>query len=138
MVVLDSRSRGNAERYKEFRAQANGCPFCEINQNLNKIVEENSTMWVIVNAFKYEIWDNCSVLNHLMIVPKRHTDFLGGFNFDESMDYVELLEKYDELGYSVYGRASANEQKSVAHQHTHLFKLGAKIALEDYLDDHLL
>ncbi len=136
-MIIDWRSREDAKKYKEFRAHASGCPFCEIDQDLNKIIEENSTMRVIANAFRYEIWDNCVVLDHLMITPKRHTDSLGDFNFDESVDYVELLEKYDKLGYSVYGRASTNKHKSVQHQHTHLFKLGAKVEIEKHLDDHL-
>ena len=136
-MLIDWRSQENAEKYKEFRARASGCPFCEIDQNLNEIIEENTTMRVLTNAFKYELWDNCIVLDHLMVVPKRHTDSLGGFNFDESMDYIELLEKYDRLGYSVYGRASTNKQKSVAHQHTHLFKLDTETPIGDRIKDHL-
>lgn len=134
---IDWRSQENADKYKEFRSRVSNCPFCQINQNFNEIIEENATMRVLTNAFKYEIWDNCIVLDHLMVVPKRHTNSLGGFNFDESIDHIELLEKYDQLGYSVYGRASTNKQKSVAHQHTHLFKLDTETPIDETLNRHL-
>jgi len=124
------RSRANEVAYSKYR-QANphkGCPFCAFSQNDGQTVSETSKFWVARNIFPYSIWEGLPVIEHLMITPKRHVDSLHHFTPAESKEYMTLLGDYDKLGYSVYTRASSNVSKSVAHQHTHLLKLGTKVA----------
>ena len=82
--------------------------------------------WVTRNIFPYTVWDSYFVDEHLMLIPKRHVDSIGKLSDHELMVFGKVLGRYEDAGYSVYGRAATNGSKSVAHQHTHLIKVSSR------------
>jgi diadenosine tetraphosphate (Ap4A) HIT family hydrolase len=99
------------------------CAFCLIKNGDEQYVEETKNLKVIRNRAPYSIWDSQGVTDHLMIIPKRHTDKLGSFDAKTALEYIKLVDKYESLGYNLYARAPVSSVKSVKHQHTHLIKL---------------
>jgi diadenosine tetraphosphate (Ap4A) HIT family hydrolase len=123
------RSRKNEKQYSHYtRHKADGCDFCAFTVESQQVIKEYPQFWVITNMFAYEIWDGLNVLEHLMVVPKRHVDSISHFNDAESKEYLSILGEYESAGYSIYARAAQNIAKSVQHQHTHLIKMGNKKA----------
>ncbi len=91
-----------------------------------QFVRETKHLKVVRNRTPYSIWDSQGVLDHLMIVPKQHTDKLGHLNDEAASEFVKLIDEYEEDGYSFYARALNSTVRSVVHQHTHLIKLDGK------------
>lgn len=118
------RSRKEHKAYKKHCKQADPktCTFCRMDKGHNQFVEGMSHFKIIKNRFPYSIWDGQSVSDHLMIVPRRHSDNLGNMTTDEKVEFVDIIEKYEKRGYNFYARTSASVQKSIFHQHTHLIK----------------
>lgn len=86
------------------------------------VLAEHANFRVIRNKFPYAYWDNQPVADHLMIVPKWHTDTLSGLSAEAAQEYVRLLSAYENEGYNLYARAPGSLMKSVVHQHTHLIR----------------
>ena len=105
----------------------NVCTFCAIDVGHPQFVEETPFFKVIRNRFAYSLWDAQGVLEHLMLVPKRHIDSLADLKSDEKIEYVDILQRYEKRGYSVFARAPQAVTKSIAHQHTHFIKGDGKI-----------
>lgn len=104
------------------------CVFCEIKKGSDQIVKEGKLFRVIINAFPYTLWDSCSVVEHMMIVPKRHIHSINKFTKDEIEEYHRITASYEKNGYDLYSRGLSSSMKSIAHQHTHLIKTdGIKI-----------
>ncbi len=116
------RSRKEELRYRIYRKQTNinACEFCKpLSEQELKTTDQFK---VIRNKFPYTIWDGQTVVEHLMIVPKMHTDTVAHFTKEMVADYFKLLKAYEKQGYNVYARAPTSKIKSIAHQHTHLLK----------------
>lgn len=96
------------------------CPFCIIANDDPYYVEETDYFKIIRNRFPYSIWDGQGVKDHLMIVPKQHTDKLGDLTNEARIEYISLIDKYETASYNLYARAPASKIKSVIHQHSHL------------------
>jgi len=123
------RKRKTEKRYKQYaRQRTNDCDFCEFSTDLDHVIAEYPHFWVVTNMFSYDIWDGISVVEHLMVVPKRHVDGIGHFGGAESKEFLKIISQYESDGYSIYARAAQNIAKSIPHQHTHLIKLGNKKA----------
>lgn len=123
------RKRKNEKKYKQYTKQRrNDCDFCDFTSGSSQVVKEYKDFWIVTNMFAYDIWDGLDVVDHLMVIPKRHVDSLGHFSPAESKEFLTLLSQYEAEGYSVYARSAQNISKSVTHQHTHLIKLGTKKA----------
>lgn len=105
----------------------NHCAFCGDAQLTDRLVERTETMLVIPNRVSYDVFENRRVLDHLMVLPVRHAESLGEFTDEEKMDAMNLIGKYESLGYSVYARGVGSISRSVKHQHTHLIKLDNKL-----------
>lgn len=118
------RSTKEEKRYSKHRKTnvSNACPFCDVNEDEPRYVEETKHLKVIRNTHPYSIWDGQGVTDHLMIIPKRHTDRLGELSAEGATEYIKLVDKYESMGYNLYARAPASTIKSVTHQHTHLIK----------------
>ena len=101
------------------------CDFCEYNDSL-AVIKQCNYFLVIRNLFPYTMWDEMDVLDHLMLIPKRHIESLSELSTEESCEYIELLGAYEDKGYSAYSRSHKNSQKSVPHQHTHLIQTGSR------------
>jgi diadenosine tetraphosphate (Ap4A) HIT family hydrolase len=104
---------------------AEGCTLCK-EVGTPKILRENSTMFVIPNRVPYDLFEDLAVLDHLMIMPKRHVESLFDFSDEEKLDYMALVGEYEAQGYSIYSRGSGQVNRSVKHQHTHLLMLDDK------------
>ncbi len=104
---------------------ASGCTFCkEVGQP--RILHENATMFVIANRVAYDMFEDLRVLDHLMVIPKRHVESLQDFTDEEKLDHMAIAGDYEARGYSIYSRGSGQVNRSVKHQHTHMMKLGDK------------
>jgi len=102
-----------------------GCTLCYEN-NKPRIIDENSTMYVIPNRVPYDIFEQRKVTHHLMVIPKRHVESLGTLTKAEKLDYVEITGKYEAKGYNIYSRGVKSLSRSVAHLHTHMIELEAR------------
>lgn len=119
-----TRSRKEEKIYKAYQKQrkTDTCSFCEINKSSDQYVDSTKYFKIIRNIFAYSIWDGQKVVDHLMITPIKHSDNLANMKPEEKIEYVDILAKYEALGYNVYARAPSSIIKSVVHQHTHLIK----------------
>lgn len=99
------------------------CQFCASALN-EPVLDENDTMYVIANRVAYDMFEGYPVLDHLMVIPKQHRASIANFTQDEALDHMKLVGKYEAMSYSVYSRGLGSASRSVAHQHTHLIKLG--------------
>lgn len=117
------KSKNTYEELNKADKQATGCrfPFCN-KENLQPIIDENETMAVTPNRVKYDLFEGRRVIDHLMIIPKRHVETLSEFTARELQDFGELAGKYEAQGYNIYARAVGSVNRSVKHQHTHLIK----------------
>lgn len=97
------------------------CPYCHLDDR--PILVDGSTMRIFPNKFPYEYWDNRGVVEHLLLVPKRHVESVDHLTDVEKAEAINLMADYEAAGYSVYWRNQANTARSVPHQHTHLLKL---------------
>lgn len=123
------RTRKNHKLYKKYSAaRKSDCDFCDLTAASPQTVKEYDRFWVIRNIFKYDIWDSVPVLEHLMVLPKRHVDSLSRLNKAEAAEWLGIVQEYEAAGYSLYSRAPQDITKSIPHQHTHLLKLGTKRA----------
>ncbi len=124
------RSTKIEHSYQRLRRRAHtlveDCPFCSINQYSPQFIEETSMFQVIRNIAPYSIWDGQGVSDHLMIIPKWHTEKLGDLDGDAASEFLKLVDKYEERGYSLFARAPLSKMKSVIHQHTHLILSNSK------------
>ena len=119
-----TRSRREEKTYRRYLKNNtnNECEFCGMTKSRKQVVAESKSFLVIKNIFPYSLWDNQAVADHLMIIPKDHTDTLATLTDSQAGEYLKLLSKYELLGYNVYARAPSSIIKTVAHQHTHLIK----------------
>jgi len=101
-----------------------GCTFCT-GLSVN-IIAESETMVVVPNRVSYDVFEGRRVLEHLMIIPKRHVESIHHFTKQEKMDMVDFAGEYEAIGYNVYARGAGSVTRSVNHQHTHLIKLDNK------------
>ena len=97
------------------------CSLCE-RLDTYDIVEETAHMVVMENQIPYDVFVASQVDKHLLIVPKQHREMLSQFSDDEQREYVMLLAKYDDLGFSSYTRSISNTARSQSHYHTHLLR----------------
>ncbi len=96
------------------------CPLC--NMESDQLIYTGKTMVVTKNIFPYQYWEFMDVVDHLMIVPKRHVLSIAEFSDQEKLEAMELFADYEERGYNLYARSVENNMKSIPHQHTHLIK----------------
>jgi diadenosine tetraphosphate (Ap4A) HIT family hydrolase len=112
--------RKDHKRYNSF-PKPKDCSFCE-DDFTGRIIEETDHAIVTANRVAYNLWELRNVLEHYMIVPKRHVHELQELNDAAQLDIMHLIAKYEAAGYNIYARAANNNQRSVHHQHTHLIK----------------
>jgi diadenosine tetraphosphate (Ap4A) HIT family hydrolase len=123
---MATRTRKDEKRYAQHRKEIHSkteCIFCDYTMKDKSFISETKSFKIIDNIFPYTHWDGQGVLDHIMVVPKKHTDTLSDLTSYEAVEYVELIASYESRGYSVYSRAPDSTRKTVIHQHTHLIKL---------------
>lgn len=123
------RSRKEDLKYKKYLKSKNKdeCVFCPIKRGDDQLKEQLKFFKVIRNIFAYSVWDSQNVEDHLMIVPNEHTDSFSKMTNEQKIEYFDLLNKYEKLGYNIYLRAPNSTIKSIVHQHTHLIKTGGDL-----------
>jgi len=126
--VIGTRSKKHIKQYKHHMSELiiGACQFCDHKVTDNSFVTETKSFKIIRNIFPYKTWDLQDVNDHLLIIPKKHTDTLNDFTANEAIEYVALLGSYESRGYNVYSRSPGSGMKSVVHQHTHLIKTNGK------------
>jgi len=126
---MPGRSRKETKRYTKHQKSVHvalDCIFCTIHSRDKQHISETKSFKIIHNIYGYSYWDMKNVEDHLMVIPKKHTDTLGDLTRSEAVEYMDIITSYEGRGYNIYARAPADKTKSVAHQHTHLIKPGKK------------
>ena len=126
---MSYRARKEFKVYKKHTQktrEAGICEFCRITAGSDQFIEETASFKVITNIFPYSLWDYRKVVEHLMVVPKVHTETLDDITEQQAAEYLKLISGYESRGYDVFARAPVSTQKSVPHQHTHLIKTRGK------------
>ena len=123
---MPHRSRKETVEYNRYAKKNNGCQFCQFVSHESPVIGETEYFWIVKNIFPYSLWDEMKVSDHLMAVPKQHTDSLVNLSKEAAVDYVEVIGSYEKDGYSIYARSPSNKLKSVVHQHTHLIQTEMK------------
>jgi len=122
---MSYRSRKENKTYSRYTKnvqKAGVCEFCDIKEGDEGFVKELTYFKVIYNKFPYTFFDYHKITDHLLVIPKKHTDTISSFTADEALEYTQLVGDYEAKGYDVFSRAPSSKQKSVPHQHTHLIK----------------
>lgn len=102
------------------------CGLCEAIEPVG-IIEETKHLRLIHNRVPYDMFDGLETTGkHYLIVPRRHVLTIGDFTDDELIEMMQLIAKYEPLGFSVYARSVSNVHRSQPHQHTHLIQLITK------------
>lgn len=126
---MATRSRKEEKKYSEYLRSGEptqGCVFCAITPDSPQFVSETKSFRVIRNIFPYSQWDGQGVIDHLLLIPKEHTDTLSDLSAQEAVEYVDIVSSYESRGYDVHARGPSSNRKSVVHQHTHFLKLDRK------------
>lgn len=104
-------------KYSDFIKEKRPCPFCERG---DKVLAENDTAYITFALAPYHP-------DHLLVVPKRHTEHLLDIT-EKEMGDIDILEKkgldiLSKLGYldmSILVREGDGTGKSVSHVHYHI------------------
>jgi ATP adenylyltransferase len=120
-------SNKSRRRYNGF-PKHDGCDFCQPETNSAGIVEESEYCYVIKNRSFYTQWEMSKVIDHLMVIPKRHVLSLSHLKTEEMTDIMTVIARYEGDHYDVFARSPGSKTRSVPHQHTHLIKTDHKPA----------
>lgn len=116
------RSRKEEKAYMKYLRELTPglCVFCESYRQ--ELVREGKYFKAIRNIYPYSFWDGHAVDDHLLVVPKWHTDTLANLTGEQAVEFLNLVSEFENIGYNVYARAPGSQSKSIVHQHTHLIK----------------
>lgn len=116
--------RKTIQKYRS-RQKTQTCPFCSAN-TLASAVYKDESIYIVPNLTKYDLWELHDVVDHLLIIPKRHVETLGELTNKEQLAIMDCVADYEAKGYSIYARGVGFVKRSVKHQHTHLIKTSNK------------
>jgi len=119
---MPHRSRKEHLTYQTYITKVKNCEFCKLTADDPVFVSESKYFYVVRNKFPYSYWDIQPVIEHLLLIPKKHTDSLSKLPKEAAVEFVDTISKYEKNGFGVYARTPGSVQKSIAHQHTHLIK----------------
>ncbi len=126
---MATRSRKEEQKYalhrktKSFKTE---CSFCAIHPDEDQFVSQTKSFMIVKNIYPYTLWDSQGVEDHLLLIPKTHTNSLSSFDNEAALEYVKLLSEYEKAGYDISARGYKSNRKTVTHHHTHLIKLNRK------------
>src|SRR5690348_8506745 len=107
------------------RRRGDVCPFCN-PKILTSAVFQNEFVYIVPNLTQYDLWELHDVLDHLMIIPKRHVEALEELTAAEKLAIMDQAAEYESKGYNIYARGKGFIRRSVKHQHTHLIRASNK------------
>lgn len=120
------RTPQKQKEYLKYLVNSDGCDFCQTASDIHAtVIKDMPDFWIINARFPYQIWDGCTVVEHLLLVPKRHVTSVHELTDDEKKSYVDMIGEYEDKGYVVYSRSPRAHTKSMVHHHTHFIKLNA-------------
>lgn len=99
------------------------CLFCHTEESGNPIIEFSQNFIVMKNRFPYRYFENRPVIDHLLLVPRRHISSLSEFSNVEAEEFLAVAKLYDEAGYTLFNRSISHKGRSVWHQHAHFIKV---------------
>lgn len=107
------------------------CPFCNLEDKIanpypRRIIKETKSMLVMNAMFPYMIWEYHDVLDHLMVVPKRHVSSMHELDAKERQEMMDIFCEFEAQGYAVYARPPQSARRTVSHIHEHLIKIADK------------
>lgn len=117
--------RKTYKKYIKLRKTDGDCPFCN-KQRFKDVVYKDNYIYVVKNAVKYDLFDGLEVVEHLMIIPRRHLISFNEMNKAEKLAIINKMAEYESQDYSVYTRGKMNVNRSVQHHHTHIIKTNSK------------
>lgn len=116
------KTRRSYSKLKKSDGASSVCTFCNPD-NEPHIIHRTKHAYVLPNRVFYDVWELHNVIDHLLVIPKRHVESLGDLSEDEQLDIMKICSRYEKDGYNVYARAKGSVRRSVIHQHTHLIKI---------------
>lgn len=122
-------SRKSFKKYRKNTKKNNDsgrCPFCDPNVQA-EYEAETKLFFIKRNAIEYDFWENHPVEEHLMVIPKRHVENFLDMTPEERLEMMEVAAEYESKGYNIYARGVGSPRRTVAHQHTHLIKIGGEL-----------
>ena len=128
-TASSNRSVKKHAQYKQHQQEVAGlgCTFCDHTiVDAPQPTETFEHFYTLENMFSYDIWDGSSVAEHMMLIPIQHVTSLSELPKEAVDEFSRLVVDFEAKGYSFYGRSPENATKSIAHQHTHLIKLGKR------------
>lgn len=129
MYNLKTTNDKKHDYYKQFPRDGE-CVFCKSKKD--ELVVETKHFVILRNLFGYDIFDMCEVEDHLMLIPKKHSDNLDVLTKEERLEFMNIAIQYEKKGYNIFFREPHSIIKTVDHHHTHLLKLGKRVKLIEY------
>ncbi len=122
---MSSRNPETQAAYDAYRQElGDACDFCSlVNQPNTQVIDIFDHFLRIYNRFPYSLWDGKTVKEHQMIIPKQHVIELNEFTADAAQEFLDIITRFEQQGFSLYARSQKDKTRSIAHQHTHLIKL---------------
>lgn len=115
------RYRKHVGKFREQKDQP-GCALCDPSQLL--IIKEYPHSILVHNRYPYDLWEGRDVMEHRMVLPKRHLAGFGEFTREEKHEILDLIAEHEAEGFDIYARSVHSTERSVRlHQHTHLIKV---------------
>lgn len=111
-------------RHRQAEKTLNTCVFCA-EKIKDEIIYEAPLAFVVPNQTFYDLWEGRKVIDHLMVLPRRHVRTLGDLTAEEGSEIMRIVGRYEADGYDVYARGIDSVSRSQPHQHTHLIKTEA-------------
>lgn len=59
-----------------------------------------------------------NVVEHLLLVPKKHTENLKALGDKERLEMMSIIAEYESEGHNIYARGVENERRSIVHLHS--------------------
>lgn len=117
------RSSNIQTEYEKWQRENAGkpCTFCNLPNK--QIIKEYDNFIIAKNRFPYEDWFGHKVVNHVMLISKRHVEYFSEFTNKEIEEYMQIISEYDKNGNSSHTKNKFDPGRSITHFHTHLFKV---------------
>jgi len=131
-----SRKTRNSYQNRLSRVSSSGskCSLCHSVEG--RIIESTDNFLIIENGFPYDYWDGQGVVEHLLLLPKKHVKYVKDFKEKEREEFFNHIIEWEEKGYDYYARGDVNAFKSIKdHLHVHFIKLDKKLIKRMFYTD---
>lgn len=118
------RSTKRENLYHKYKKTEVGCYFCEPEPHV--VILKTKNFYVSKNNFPYDFWDGQKIVNHLLVVSKKHFSTLETSDDSLILEYGRLVNEYSNRGFDIYMRTPNSPSRSQPHFHTHLIKTNGK------------